>query len=107
MSRWVLVTRDQCPPENTPLVSSVDELAEDKAHRRMESQGRRRPSPAATRASTTSFLRGTMKLSESVLYSHIMMGEPEPQEFLPAILLDACDDSVELQIIISGATRRC
>ena len=29
-----------------------------------------------------------------------MMGEPEPQEFLPAILLDACDDSVELQIIV-------
>ena len=31
MSRWVLVTRDQCPPENTPLVSSIRDLAEDQA----------------------------------------------------------------------------
>ena len=31
MSRWVLVTPGQCPPDNTPLVSSVDELAADKA----------------------------------------------------------------------------
>ena len=29
-----------------------------------------------------------------------MAGAPEPEEFLPAVLLDACDDSVELQLIM-------
>ena len=97
MSRWVLVTRDQCPPENTPLISSVGELAEDRIH---EWKAKASASFPGREASFDDKLRWYHELSESVLYSHIMMGEPEPQEFLPAILLDACDDSVELQIIV-------
>ena len=97
MSRWVLVTRDQCPPENTPLVSSVGELAEDRIH---EWKAKASASFPGREASFDDKLRWYHELSEAVLYSHIMMGEPEPQEFLPAILLDACDDSVELQIIV-------
>jgi len=99
MSRWVLVTPGQCPPEDSPLVSCVDELAADKA-RIDEWKSKASASFPGREASFDDKLKWYHELSESVLYSHVGWGEPEPQEFLPAVLLDACDDRVELQIIV-------
>ena len=98
MSRWVLVTRDQCPPEDTPLVSSIDELAQDKA-RIDEWKAKATASFPGREASFDDKLKWYHSSSESV-YDDFMSGAPEPHEFLPAVLLDACDDSVELQLII-------
>ena len=81
------------------MVSCVDELTRDKM-RIDEWKSKAEASSPGRDASFDDKLKWYHELSESVWYSHIMMGEPEPQEFLPAVLLDACDDSVELQIIV-------
>ena len=98
MSRWVLVTRDQCPPENTPLVSSIRDLADDQAHID-EWKDKAEATFPGRDASFDDKLKWYHSSSESV-YDDFMSGAPEPQEFLPAVLLDACDDSVELQLIM-------
>ena len=97
MSRWVLVTPGQCPPDNTPLVSSVDELAADEA-RIDEWKSKAAASFPGRDASFDDKLKWYHSLSEPS-WDDFMSGAPEPQEYLPAVLLDACDDTVELQLI--------
>ena len=97
MSRWVLVTPGQCPPENTPLVSSVDELAQDKA-RINELKSKASASFPGREASFDDKLRWYESFNESAYED--FWSSPEPPEFLPAVLLDACDESVELQLIM-------
>ena len=92
------MTRDQCPPENTPLVSSIRDLAEDKTLID-EWKSKAAASFPGREASFDDKLKWYHSSSESV-YDDFMSGAPEPHEFLPAVLLDACDDSVELQLII-------
>ena len=98
MSRWVLVTPGQCPPENTPLVSSVDELAQDKA-RIDEWKAKASASFPGRDASFDDKLKWYHAFNESA-YEDFWSSAPEPPEYVPAVLLDACDDSVELQLII-------
>ena len=92
------MTRDQCPPENTPLVSSIRDLADDQAHID-EWKDKAEATFPGRDASFDDKLKWYHSSSESV-YDDFMSGAPEPQEFLPAVLLDACDDSVELQLIM-------
>ncbi len=98
MSRWVLVTPGQCPPENTPLISSVDELAQDKA-RIDEWKDKAGESFPGRDASFDEKLKWYHSFNDSA-WDDFMAGAPEPPEYVPAVLLDACDDSVELQLII-------
>ena len=99
MSRWVLVTPGQCPPENSPLVSSVDELAQDKA-RIDEWKSKAAASFPGRDASFDDKLKWYHSFNDSA-WDDFMAGAPEPPEYVPAVLLDACDDSVELQLIIT------
>ena len=98
MSRWVLVTRDQCPPEGTPLVSSVGDLAEDAA-RINEWITKATASFPGRDASFDDKLKWYHSFNDSA-WDDFMAGAPAPEEFLPKVLLDACDDSVELQLIM-------
>ena len=97
MSRWVLVTPGQCPPDNTPLVSSVDELAADKAliDEWKDKAGESFP---GRDASFDEKLKWYHSFNDSA-WDDFMAGAPAPEEFLPKVLLDACDDTVELQLI--------
>ena len=98
MSRWVLVTPGQCPPENTPLVSSVDELAADEA-RIDEWKAKAEEDFPGRDASYDDKLIWWESYNEFDVDA-FWSGKPEPPEFLPAVLLDSCDDSVELQLIM-------
>ena len=98
MSRWVLVTPGQCPPDNTPLVSSVDELAQDKA-RIDEWRAKAEEDFPGREASFDRKLIWWESYNEFDVDA-FWSGKPEPPEFLPAVLFDKCDDSVELQLIM-------
>ena len=73
------MTRDQCLPEGTPLVSSVGELAEDRIHEWKAKASASFPG----RGVLDDKPRWYHELSESVLYSHIMMGEPSRKTSCP------------------------
>ena len=92
------MTPGQCPPENTPLVSSVDELAADKAliDEWKDKAGESFP---GRDASFDEKLKWYHSFNDSA-WDDFMAGAPAPEEFLPKVLLDACDDSVELQLIM-------
>ena len=92
------MTPGQCPPENSPLVSSVDELAQDKA-RIDEWKSKAGESFPGRDASFDEKLKWYHSFNDSA-WDDFMAGAPEPPEYVPAVLLDACDDSVELQLII-------
>ena len=92
------MTRDQCPPEDTPLVSSIRDLADDQA-RIDEWKAKASASFPGRDASFDDKLKWYHSFNDSA-WDDFMAGAPEPPEYVPAVLLDACDDSVELQLII-------
>ena len=100
---YIFCSTGQCPPENTPLVSTRDELAQDVAKiehwRTVWSQ-----TFPGRAASFDEKLAWWAKCAE--IDFDDWRGRPEAADVLPSILYDAVDDAVELQLVVKRSRAR-